>query len=100
MRATVILLRRKGRRLKSEADLESLTYEGNVHSAGILIEDVRYHYVSMRAGMPADDTRPLPPDLYEPKLTAIGQDAVFLRGFERVGEVGYVQEWCIQPKPY
>lgn len=100
MRATVILLRRKGRRVKSDADLESLTFEGNVHSAGIVIQDVRHHYVSMRAGLPADATRPLPPDLYEPTLTGIGQDAVILRGFERVGDVGYVQEWRIHPKPY
>ena len=92
MRATVYVLGRGGRRTRDhqgvagELHLESVLSGSESHSLARLCSRAQ---LSSR-------TEDLIPPLYEPRLVAIGTDALMLRGFESSEGAGHVQEWhCV-----
>jgi hypothetical protein len=98
MLAVVKLMRIRGQRLARYVDEQDFTYEGNLHTASLLIKDERYEYATLRTGLPTDVSARLPPDLFEPVLVCIGNEGIFLRGYEGAQGTGFVQEWYIVPK--
>jgi hypothetical protein len=95
----VVLLRRRGRRLKFRDAENSQAFEGRIVSSVIHTTTEIIEVVSMRTGTPADDHKKLPPDLYNAVFTGVGQDVFCLRGYEVVNECAYAQEWRIHPRP-
>ena len=92
MRATVYILRRRGKRTRDhqgvagELHLESVLSGSESHSVARL---------GSQAHLSSRNEDLLPP-LYEPQLVAIGADALLLRGFESNEGTGHVQEWhCV-----
>jgi hypothetical protein len=92
MRCRVYPLRRHGRRLPWREVSNSPSFEGELST--YYLSDPEAHYLVAKLAAPGDVLcKPLPPELYEPVLTSIGNGLLILRGFEREGEAATVQEW-------
>lgn len=98
MKARVIALRRRGRKLR-EAGGEGLVGDLQLHS--ILVGSVMHRVAQLRArderGSREDS---LLDPLYEPELVAVGAESLLIRGYEAADGAGYVQEWhCVLLPP-
>lgn len=95
MRCLVRQFRRRGRRV---SDREFNTMEpivANLSTHYITHANTRYHVATLYA--PNDSLCvDLVPPLYEPALVGAGHGILVLRGYEHIGENGYVQEWHCQ----
>ena len=92
MRCRVYLLRRRGRRLPWREVCNGPSFEGDLSTHYLSLENARYLVATLIA---RGDVRckPLLPELYEPVLTSVGQGWLLLRGYERVSDAAVVQEW-------
>ena len=94
MKARVIALRRRGRRLR-EAGGEALVGDLQLHA--LLVGSVMHRVVQLRARdeRGSREASLLDP-LYEPELVALGAESLLIRGYESADGAGYVQEWhCV-----
>jgi len=95
MRVRVFVLRRQGRRhARSEGNagvpgdlrMYSMVHGSEMHTVARLC---------YQADRSSNDRELLPP-LYAPKLVAVGDRSLLLRGFQAEDGAGFVQEWrCI-----
>ena len=94
MKARVIALRRRGRKLR-EMGGEGLTVDLQLHA--ILVGSVMHRVVQLRARDERGSREySLLDPLYEPELVALGAGSLLFRGFESADGAGYVQEWhCV-----
>lgn len=97
MKATIQLLRRRGRRLKRRDTGTSKQLTGTL--AMFAVDHRAYGRVMVLQLV--EPTNPTSSGhlaaLYEPVITALGNNVIVFRGIERVetedGPVGYAQEW-------
>lgn len=102
MKARIIALRRRGRRIR-EGGGEGVLGDLQLHS--VLVGSVmhRVAQVTARDDRGSREEMLLDP-LYEPELVAVGAESLLIRGYESADGAGYVQEWhCVllgpQPGP-
>ena len=92
MRARVTLMRRRGVRLPDREISSARTFEGNLTAAYLR----QCFYATLHDPM-RQVGGPIIPDLYDAVLVGVGNDALLLRGIERIptaeGGLGVVQEW-------
>jgi len=92
MRARVTLMRRRGVRLPDREISSARTFEGNLTAAYLR----QCFYATLHDPM-RQIGGPIIPDLYDAVLVGVGNDALLLRGIERIqtaeGGLGVVQEW-------
>jgi hypothetical protein len=92
MRCRVYPLRRRGRRLPWREVCNGPSFEGDLSTHYLSLQNSRYFVATLIA--PGDALcKPLLPALYEPVLANIGHGRLLLRGFERMSDSAVVQEW-------
>ena len=95
MKVRVYSLRRRGRRLPRAEDLDGVPGDLRMFSQ---VHGEEMHTVARlctRTERSSTDRELLPP-LYAPRLVAVGERALLLRGFQAVDGAAYVQEWrCV-----
>jgi hypothetical protein len=96
MRCRVYPLRRNGRRLAWRDVCTGPSFEGDLSTYCLSLENARYLVATLGARGDAR-CQPLLPELFEPVLTGIGHGRLLLRGFERVSDSAVVQEWRCEP---
>jgi hypothetical protein len=99
VRVRVYTLRSRGRRIaRADANegvpgdlrMYSIAHGSEMHSVARLCH---------RADRSSNDRELLPP-LYAPKLVAVGDASLLLRGFQSIDGAAYVQEWrCVIERP-
>jgi hypothetical protein len=91
MKARVIALRRRGRRIRDGGG-EGILGELQLHS--ILIGSVMHRVANLNARDEGGSReQPLLDPLFEPELVALGAESMLIRGYESAEGTGYVQEW-------
>ena len=92
MKVTVYTLRRRGRRTARQ-EAEGAVGELSLFTNGAVGELHLYR----RDPLASKDSDVIPP-LYEPRLAALGNQAIMLRGYESIDGAAFVQEWhCLLP---
>ena len=95
MRVRVFALRVRGRRSPRGEGTEGVPGDLRMYS---MVHGDEMHMVARlcyRSDRSSNDRELLPP-LYSPKLVALGDASLLLRGFQSVDGVAYVQEWrCV-----
>jgi len=94
MRVRVFPLRKHGRRME-RADLAD-GVPGDLRMFS-LVHGTEMHTVARlcyRSDRSSNDRELLPP-LYAPKLVAVGEASILLRGFQSLDGAAYVQEWRV-----
>jgi hypothetical protein len=90
MKATVYLLRKRGRRSARTEEREGVSGELHLSSTSTCTE-VRLSRAIERSSNRTD----LLPPLYEPVLAALGNSSMLLRGYESIDGAAFVQEWHV-----
>ena len=95
MRVRVYTLRSRGRRIARADVNEGVAGDLRIYSIahGSEMHDVAR--LCHRAERSSNDREVLPP-LFSPKLVAVGDASLLLRGFQSIDGAAYVQEWrCV-----
>ena len=87
----VTLLRRQGRKLKMAQVQAEQQYCGSINSHWLRTTSI----VTMRTGLADDAQKRLPPDLYNPVFSSVGNHRLRLYGIESIDGAAYAQEWMI-----
>ena len=95
MKVRVFALRQNGRRSARAENTEGVAGELRMYS---MVHGSEMHTVARlcyRSDRSSNDRELIPP-LYAPKLVAVGEGSLLLRGFQSVDGAAYVQEWrCV-----
>lgn len=95
MKVRVFSLRSRGRRVDRHEGAEGVPGELRMYSQ---VSGSEMHMVARlctRTERGSTDRELLPP-LYAPRLVAVGERALLLRGYQSVDGAAYVQEWrCV-----
>jgi hypothetical protein len=95
MKVRVFPLRQNGRRTHRGENVEGVPGDLRMYS---MVQGAEMHMVARlcyRSDRSSNDRELLPP-LYAPKLVAVGEGSLLLRGFQSVDGAAYVQEWrCV-----
>jgi hypothetical protein len=95
MKVRVFALRQKGRRTARSENAEGVPGELRMYST---VHGSEMHMVARlcyRSDRSSNDRELLPP-LFSPKLVAVGDGSLLLRGFQSIDGAAYVQEWrCV-----
>ena len=98
MRVRVFPLRDRGRRTHKTEQREGVPGDLRMYS---MVHGTEMHTVARlcyRSDRSSNDRELLPP-LFAPKLVAVGEGSLLLRGFQSVDGAAYVQEWrCVVVK--
>lgn len=95
MRVRVFTLRQRGRRNSRSESAEGIAGDLRMYAIAHGSEMHRVARLCHRAERSSNDRELLPP-LYAPKLVAVGDSSLLLRGFQSVDGAAYVQEWrCV-----
>lgn len=95
MRVRVYALREQGRRTHRTEQREGVPGDLRMYS---MVHGTEMHTVARlcyRSDRSSNDRELLPP-LFAPRLVAVGEGSLLLRGFQSVDGAAYVQEWrCV-----
>ena len=94
MRVRVFPLRERGRRTHKTEQREGVPGDLRMYS---MVHGPEMHTVARlcyRSDRSSNDRELLPP-LYAPKLVAVGEASILLRGFQSLDGAAYVQEWRV-----
>jgi len=95
MKVRVFTLRQRGRRTSRSENSEGISGDLRMYAIAHGSEMHRVARLCHRADRSSNDRELLPP-LYAPKLVAVGDASLLLRGFQSVDGAAYVQEWrCV-----
>ena len=95
MKVKVYSLRLKGRRSPRSESTEGVAGDLRMYSTVVGSEMHMVARLCYRADRSSNDRELIPP-LYAPKLVAVGEGSLLLRGFQSVDGAAYVQEWrCV-----
>jgi hypothetical protein len=98
VRVRVFSLRHRGRRTPRGENTEGVPGDLRMYSIAHGSEMHNVARLCHRADRSSNDRELLPP-LYAPKLVAVGDASLLLRGFQSVEGAAYVQEWrCVIEK--
>jgi hypothetical protein len=94
MRVRVFPLRDRGRRTHKTEQREGVPGDLRMYS---MVHGSEMHTVARlcyRSDRSSNDRELLPP-LYAPRLVAVGEGSLLLRGFQSLDGAAYVQEWRV-----
>jgi len=98
MKVRVFTLRQRGRRTARSESAEGIPGDLRMYAIAHGSEMHRVARLCHRADRSSNDRELLPP-LYAPKLVALGDASLLLRGFQSIDGAAYVQEWrCVIEK--